>query len=256
MQPFLFDDVLVLDAKQRVVGSARNQGALADQAALEEPHARRQALPDGSTLVSVPSAGVEPERVFARAVVHEIRSPLNALGLYLEVARSRLQRGTQDERMSAEAALQKAAHQIGRADEVLRSFLDLWAPDPSKPGDLATLARAAGRLASHVATRRRVALEVEVPDGAAVVATPGRALADALLILLEEALVDASEASGDVPPGTVRVSLEAGDEVWLRVQVQGTQPMDWVRATRSFMGLGARVERGPETFAAGFPPGE
>lgn len=251
-----FDDVLVLDAQQRVVGSARNQGPLVDGAALEDPTADRQRLPDGTTLVSVPSASVEPARVFARAMVHEIRSPLNALGLYLEVAKSRLHRDSKGERMSAEDALEKAALQIGRADEVLKSFLELWAPDPMKPGELTALTRAAGRLASHLATRRRAVLELELPSGPAVVAAAGRALADALLTLFEEAIWDRSDAPGDEAPSRVLVTLEAGGDVRLLVRVEGAPPLGWLRAARSFMALGARVERDSQTFRAVLPPGE
>lgn len=136
----------------------------------------------------------DPWERFARAFVHEARSPLNALGIYLELLAPR--EGGPPPSAAAQPArlVERAQDQVRRVGELLAFFSDLWSPKSDRPADLASLGRAAGRLATHEAVRHNLVWESRVPDGLVVplLAKPS-ALAHGLLLLLDGALAAPEE---------------------------------------------------------------
>lgn len=231
-----FDDVLVLDADNHVLGSAVDRSVEAERAALEVPQLVRRSLPDGGSLVCVPNGATEPTRRFVRAFVHEVRSPLNALSINLDLALTYAKTAFEKKENGPklEVALARAGKQIGRVDELLRLFLSLWAPAPDVENcDLIEFAQGAFRLGTHIANQREAELEI-VAEGSAAVLASGRALADALFCLLDESLVKGARVSW---------TIRHEPTVEMLVEVTKVAPPSWVLATRALTALGARVMR-------------
>lgn len=241
-----FDDVLVLNADEDVLGSAAGGSIESQRAALEIPRLVRRKLSDGSSLVCVPPGATEPARRLARAFVHEVRSPLNALAINLELAltyaKSAFEKKENGPKL--EVAIGRAAKQVTRVEELLRVFLSLWAPATEvEECDLVEFAQAAYRLGTHLANRCEAELEI-VAEGTAPVWVQGRALADALFCLLDESLVKGSH---------VLLSIRHGPSVTLVVEVNGAEVPSWVITTRALTALGAQVTREDNQLVAVFP---
>jgi hypothetical protein len=97
-------------------------------------------------------------------VAHEIKNPLNAMTLHLEVLRSKLA-GAGDE---AGPEVDIIAREIGRLDRVVKTFLDFTRPVDLKMDvvDLGDLACEVARLVEVDAQRRKVVLEAPTgPNG-------------------------------------------------------------------------------------------
>lgn len=171
---------IVVDAAGRVV--ARTGGD--DASILESPHAMRTALPQGGFLIALEVDIESAWHRLARAFVHEARSPLNALGIYLEIIGTRLAAALPGGNLDATGSkmLTRSSEQVRRLDALLESFVDVWAPHPEQPLDLAVLARSAGRFAQHEALRRGLQITVEACETAPIEGNP--ALVSAALVAL------------------------------------------------------------------------
>lgn len=229
----------VVDATGRVLATTAAEVAASPDGALRWP------LPDGAILVAHPAATGEAWARLARAFIHEARSPLNALAIYLELLAARVPEAPPDNpEASAERLLARAHEQVRRVDDLLMMFGTLWAPAAQGPTDLAGLARAASRFAAHEALRRGLQFESRLCPAAAVQAG-GNLVSEALVALFGAAL-----AAGE---GTrVEVGLElAGDDAVLTVSLAaGT--MQTAAAVRALEAAGARVEAGRQGARAAF----
>ena len=161
----------------------------------------------------------------AAGLAHEVRNPLNAIGL----AAQRLERAlaaAPDDRRAAERGLVDRIRREGlRLEEVLRGFLDLARPAaaPRRPADLAAVAREVLAGLDLEAQARRVALDADLAP--APVAADRGALGRAVANLVRNAL----EASR--PGGAVEVACgAAAGAAWLAVRDRGAGPPPEVTA--------------------------
>lgn len=179
-----FSSAIVVDAQGRVLAAA-GEGL---PAPLEGPGVERHALPGGGFLITrtLPADDAWPK--FSRAFVHEARSPLNALAIYLELLVPRPDRPAREPRPEAspERILGKANDQVRRIEELLRAFGELWGVRGDN-ADLAEITRAACRFAEHEALRHGVQLTHEVVPHATIDCSPAL-VADAVVQLLSGAL--------------------------------------------------------------------
>lgn len=240
----------VVDATGRVLASAGRtiEGAAGDgpSAAAADSAGRaeeRVPLPDGGFLVAERLTAEEPWSRIVRAFLHEARSPLNALGIYLELLQAKLG-GTV---AGGERAIQRAQEQVRRLEELLRVFGDLAAPTREDPVDLARVVGAVGRFAAHEATRRGLQLELRVSPSVWVRADAG-ALAESLVLLLGGAL----EASAGAE--LVFVLQAAGDVAELQLSGLPQDEETLLDAgAGALAGVGATLERTPGALLARFP---
>jgi hypothetical protein len=162
----------------------------------ESPGIARVPLPDGNFLATRADGGEAAWSSFARAFVHEARSPLNALVIYLELLSPRLPHAEGRSNVAPERVLAKAQEQVRRVEDLLRTFSELWAPR-GNVADLAAIVRAATRFSEHQAIRKSLRFSQQVCKTAFVPVSPGVAT-DAVVALLSDALEARSESSMDV----------------------------------------------------------
>lgn len=176
-----FRSVVVVDASGRVVGGLGENGA---EGPLEGPGIERTALPGGGFLIARRSVPSDAWSRYARAFVHEARSPLNALAIYLELLSNRLAGSPPPERREAspDRILTKANEQIRRVEELLRSFGELWGTR-AETTNLSEMVSAVARFSEHEAHRLGLTFAAEVAPQLAI-GTPSGAMADALVLLL------------------------------------------------------------------------
>lgn len=241
-----FDDVLLLDEGGRVIGSVLDRGGEGDQAALTHPNAIQRRLPNGFTLVAVPEASAEPARRFARSFVHELRGPMNALSINLDLGLSRLAKLPAEHVGDLEKPLSRTSRQVQRMDALLEVFLELWAPAVEATSDLAVLLRSTARLGAHEANRRGTTVELEfAQDLQARIAAPGRGVVDALFSVFDESMLEQARV--------VFGLSESAGSVALRIDVASNEPPSWTASARAFGRAGANVLIDGRTFTAVFP---
>lgn len=205
-------------------------------------------LPDGGRLVTRTPDGPAWYRL-ARAFVHEARSPLNALAIYLDLLGTKVvPAAARADRPDAtgQRLIEKSDQQVRRVDELLGAFLDVWAPSADEGVDLATIVRGVGRFAVHEARRRGVTLALEVCAEAPVPVASGP-VADALVSTL---LSFCAELEG----GELHLALTE-DAPAFRLVLGASRPLPRFaieRARGLFEAAGARVECGDANLAALF----
>lgn len=179
----------VLDADGKVVASSGSQEI--DWATA--PQVQKVPLPEGGYLATVAPSPDPSWSRFARAFVHEARSPLNALAIYLELIGTR-HGASHDGKVDPglERVLVKAQDQVRRVDELLRTFSDLWAPR-GEVTNLAAIVRAAARFSEHEAIRRGFQLKQQICERA-LISTPSLMAAAAVVSLLGGALQAPAES--------------------------------------------------------------
>ncbi|WP_407692880.1 sensor histidine kinase [Pyxidicoccus xibeiensis] len=104
------------------------------------------------------------------SLLHDVRNPLNALAIHLEVLSEKLKAETGQVPPSQEKNLKAMREQIQRVDGILRLFSDFVVHRGGAPGeaDLSdTTTRALGVL-SHESRKRRVQVQVGVEAGVLV----------------------------------------------------------------------------------------
>ncbi len=149
-------------------------------------------------------------------LAHEVRNPLNAAKLQLELLERRLRRETSDARLTSPAEL--AQMEIVRLTELLNDFLAF-----AKPPELQLQDRDVTEIVRHVcelerpsAEKRSVMLVEEIPDDALVARVDGPKLHQVVDNILRNAL----EAVGD--GGRVTISLRSThDEIEIAISDNG-----------------------------------
>jgi signal transduction histidine kinase len=207
-------------------------------------------MPDGGVL-AVSAAGPDPAwSRFARAFVHETRSPLNALAIYLELVGTRQGNGQDGKGDPAlQRILTKAQDQVRRVDELLRIFSELWAPRGDVT-NLAAIVRAAARFSQHEAIRRGFVLKQEICERANIAAPP--LLTSGAIVALFGAVLQAP------PESQLTVTLElrdAGESAVLTFSVQLPPAFEGdllSRGAEALSVLGADVSRTENTLTSVF----
>lgn len=245
---------MVVDAEGRVAAAWPSGGELVRLDAGEATSVRLE-LPGGAALVLRRHDGAVGWYRFARAFVHEVRSPLNALAIYLELAATRVKPGATPGPTPTpiDELLEKASHQVRRVDDFLKAFGVLWSPedlstDPPQgdtaEADLAHMVRVAVLFGEKAAMRLSVHIESEICESATVKARASD-LADALVVLLVEAMEGAE--GRDEGQGAVRLRLQssaAGVRLEVRAMTaSGTAVPTLVKGERALVAVGASVDR-------------
>lgn len=150
-------------------------------------------------------ARVEAERraelgEVAAGLAHEIRNPLNAMGLNLELLEEALQRsaaGVPAGRVKAEELARAAHHESTRLAKLLSDFLAYARPSPLAPvpGDLNGPAQEAVAFLASEAERRHIHLELKPHPGGAPALLDEARVKQVVLNLIANAL-DAVESEG------------------------------------------------------------
>ncbi|MCC6858833.1 MAG: PAS domain-containing protein [Bryobacterales bacterium] len=146
-------------------------------------------------------------------VAHEIKNPLNAIALHLEVLKSKL-----DEDGEGAAEIQVITREIRRLDRVVKTFLDFNRPVDLKMRevDLVSLLREISALVSLQAKEQDVKVEFEADSGTA----PIRADRDLIKQAILNVVVNGVEAMRNGGRLLIRVT-RSGDEQVLTISDQG-----------------------------------
>lgn len=168
-------------------------------------------------------------------LAHEVRNPLHAVFINLEVLRRRVAAG------DATVALERAAvieHEIHRVHEIVDQLLRLLRPDRSagEPVDVEALVGEVASLVRLHASLDRTAMHYE-PCPAALVALPRDALRFALLNLAE-AVLDVARAVR----GSILLAAECDADV-VRIRIAAEPPHADAVAAPAAVDLGACFER-------------
>ncbi|HET6981009.1 MAG TPA: histidine kinase dimerization/phospho-acceptor domain-containing protein [Myxococcaceae bacterium] len=195
------------------------------------------------------------------SLVHDVRNPLNALAINVEILHEKLSRAAGGEVPAAQAKnLQAMREQISRVNGMLGDFARFLAPAPAAPAvlSLSQMVKDAALVLGHASRRARVKLAVDVPDAqAAVEAMDPSALGFLVLLTLFRAVERTPEDA------QVRVMVrDEGGRTVLHVQDGGreegeeTEVEQALRAAASEYGVELHV-RGPQlrlSFRAGKAP--
>ncbi|MFN0101286.1 MAG: ATP-binding protein [Bryobacteraceae bacterium] len=147
-------------------------------------------------------------------VAHEIKNPLNAIAINLEVLRSRL-KGDSNE---AKSEVDVIVREIARLDRVVKTFLNFTRPVEVKLTtlDVGETLREIGQLVEEQASRNKVSMEVSTPDGPASAWADPDLLKQALLNIV----VNGIEAMPDGGQLYLRLVLEE-DDVSVEIEDKG-----------------------------------
>jgi len=146
-------------------------------------------------------------------VAHEIKNPLNAIALHLEVLKSKL-----DEDGQGAAEIQVITREIRRLDRVVKTFLDFNRPVDlqMREVDLVGLLREISALVSLQAQEQDVTVELQVEPGL----TPIRADRDLIKQAILNVVVNGVEAMRNGGRLCIQVT-RSGDEQVLTISDQG-----------------------------------
>jgi signal transduction histidine kinase/HAMP domain-containing protein len=147
-------------------------------------------------------------------VAHEIKNPLNAIAINLEVLRSRLT----DDSAEVKSEVDVIAREISRLDRVVKTFLNFTRPVEVKLTmiDVGEIVREIAQLVEEQAARNRVELQVFTPKGPAGAWADSDLLKQAMLNMVVNG-IEAMPAGGTL---YLRV-LPAGSEMALEIEDRG-----------------------------------
>lgn len=175
----------------------------------------------------------------AAQIAHEVRNPLNALGLNAEMLADEVRAGSADEAAETVAAIK---NEIDRLTRVTESYLALGRLPPLRldPYPLGSFVRELIRFQAEEIDRAGVKIEFDLPDDLPEVLVDTGQLRQALLNILRNAVEALAEGGG----GTLRVSSTQGDgEVRLDLADDGPG-MDAEHVARIFDPFFSTKERG------------
>jgi signal transduction histidine kinase len=183
---------------------------------------------------------------------HDLRNPLNALALNVEVLQEKLSRASGGEVPAGPAKnLQALRDQVARLDVLLGQFTRFLTPPGALQGGttLGTLAREAAAVLGHSARRAQVGLDVDPSEGERSEIGPG---APPLPGAAPAAAPWIARRPEDGPP----LAEREGDArpCWSRTQVRGSRaPRRWRKGSPSWPGRRASSSTTPETDPPGHP---
>jgi signal transduction histidine kinase len=156
------------------------------------------------------------------SLVHDVRNPLNALAINVEILQEKLSRAAGGQVPATQAKnLQAMREQVTRVNEMLGEFARFLAPSPTAPAvaSLSATVENAVSVLGHAGRRARVKVAVDVPETRAVVeAMDSSVLGFLVLVPVLRALERTPE------DGQVRVSVRnEGARVVLLVQDGGRE---------------------------------
>ena len=145
-------------------------------------------------------------------VAHEIKNPLNAIAINLEVLRSRLSGDTD----GPKAEVDVIAREISRLDRVVKTFLNFTRPVEVNLTalDVGATLREIGELVAEQASRNRVELAVFTPEGRAEAWADPDLLKQAMLNMVVngiEAMPDGGTLYLRLLPGMDTITVEIED---------------------------------------------
>jgi signal transduction histidine kinase len=184
------------------------------------------------------------------SLVHDVRNPLNALAINVEILHEKLARAGGGEVPAAQAKnLQAMREQISRVNGMLGDFARFLAPAPGAPAalSLSQMVKDAAGVLGHASRRARVKLAVDLPDGQAAIEAMDPSVLGFLVLLPLFRAVERTPEDGQV---RVMVRDEGGRTV-LHVQDGGreegeeTEVEQALRAAASESGVELHV-RGPQ----------
>ena len=154
-------------------------------------------------------------------VAHEIKNPLNAIVLRLDLLKARASSGAPEEELIPE--IDVLSREVRRLDRVVKTFLDFSRPVEVhfEELDLAALAREVAHLMRPQTERAGVILQCQTPDHPAWMRGDADMLKQAILNLMTNAL-EAMKPEAMPNGGRLRVAVENSDDsVLLIVQDNG-----------------------------------
>jgi signal transduction histidine kinase len=189
---------------------------------LSNPSATMITLRDGESRRQIVSHIVDISnrmaaiRRLTSGVAHEMKNPLNAIALEIELLKSRLATGTAHDTLLSEIG--SIDHEVARLDRVIKTFLDFTQPVELKLGQLtlADVVREVVEIENVAASNRGIVIKVEDNSGGATI------LGDAALIrqAVQNVVNNGVEATN--PGGTLQIQLQgAAGEVVLNVMDEG-----------------------------------
>ena len=146
-------------------------------------------------------------------VAHEVKNPLNAMILQVEILKSKLAANTQ----GVAPQLEILSSEIRRLDRVVKTFLDFTRPVELRfvPTDLAALVREVFTLAEPQAKQNNVSLVIEPDDGPATARVDRDLIKQVLLNLVLngcQAMPSGGELRVRMRPQAGRLELEIADQ--------------------------------------------
>jgi signal transduction histidine kinase len=173
---------------------------------------------------AIQSDRVQAMQTMTAGLAHEVRNPLNAAKLQLELLERRLKRKDNDPKVIE--PIERAHHEIERLTEMLNEFLSFARPPELHlvEYDVVSIVRDVVELERVVARSREIDLSLaEVPATASVPVDPGK-----LHQVLQNLVRNAIEAAP--PGGRVRAEIVVGERsVHIRVSDNGPGMSDEVR---------------------------
>jgi signal transduction histidine kinase len=150
----------------------------------------------------------------AAGLAHEIRNPLNAMSLNLEILEEQLQRSPSARALPAAELAVAARQETSRLARLLTDFLSYARPSPivTMPSDLNEPAAEAVAFLAPEAEKRRIRLEFTPHPGGAPAKLDAARVKQVVLNLVANAL-DAVEAEG-ATAREVRVRVDDGGAFW------------------------------------------
>lgn len=145
-------------------------------------------------------------------VSHEIKNPLNAMAIHVEVLRSKLEAGNTD----VAGQLDVLDAEIKRLDRVVKTFLDFARPVEARleSVDLNRVVEGVTRLSQAEAQSRGVRVVLQLASEP----LPVRADADILTQALLNVVINGCQAMG--PGGLLRVATLRSPDRWPRVEIE------------------------------------
>ena len=200
-QDGLVKEFAAVESKLNVLGE---QFRGARQEASQMQHSLDQALERMESQLDVASRLTAISHITG-GVAHEIKNPLNAISLHLDVLRARLD--GPDEEVATE--LDILSKEVRRLDRVVKTFLDFSRPVDVKleEVDLAALAREVTDLMTPQARLAKVGMEFDAPPETAEIRGDPDMLKQAILNLVMNALdamADAKTENGHLRLGVKR----------------------------------------------------
>ncbi len=227
---------------------AQESGSGEEQLAQERQPAAsaddEQERPRQEGVASLDACRDQAWELFARAFVHEARSPLNALVLFAELASNHAAEAVEHEGPNLTYLLAKVRDQVTRMSELLVAFGVLWAPRIDEPTDLAQIGRVVHRFARHEALRRGVDIRASICANAPIDAD-AKLVVQGLVLLLSAAV---AQERGS----TIDFRVEAEESQALLSLETAVDGLSFEPALRALTQAGAQVEASARLVRARF----